>query len=143
MSESLVMRIAAVVGAIFGLALVFMPNELASMYRATPMNATGIYNSMLYGGTLIGFAAMNWAASSAEAAGQRRYVILGSLAANGAGLLIALSRQFTSNAVTQAGWLNVGIFALFTALFAYLYLQPDTQPRMGVAGGRGKTSTTT
>ncbi|HSV36073.1 MAG TPA: hypothetical protein VLI46_10985, partial [Ramlibacter sp.] len=130
MSESVVLKFAAIVGGIFGLALVFMPNGLAAMYGAPPMNATGVYSSMLYGGTFIGFAAMNWAASSANAAGQRRYVILGDLVANFAGLLIALSRQFTSDAATEAGWINVGLFLLFAALFAYLHFWPQGGTRV-------------
>jgi hypothetical protein len=125
MSESLVLKFAAIVGGIFGLGLVFMPNGLAAMYGAPIMNATGVYNSMLYGGAFIGFAAMNWAAGIASAAGQRRYVILGNLVGNAAGLLIALSRQLTPDAVSEAGWINVGLFLVFTALFAYLYFRPQ------------------
>lgn len=138
--ESLVLKFAAIVGGIFGLALVFMPNGLVEMYGAPPMNAPGVYNSMLYGGAFIGFATMNWAASSASAAGQRRYVILGSLVANLAGLLIAISRQFTSEAATPAGWINVGLFLLFTALFAYLYFRPSAVNVANTPGGRKTAS---
>jgi hypothetical protein len=129
MSDSLVLKFAAIVGGIFGLALIFMPNGLVVAYGAQAMNVPGVYNSMLYGGALIGFAAMNWAASGASAEGQRRYLILGNLVGNFAGLLIALSRQLTPGAAPAAAWLNVGLFLVFTALFALLYFRPQANSR--------------
>lgn len=41
MSESLVLKFASIVGGIFGLALVFMPNGLVAMYGAPPLSGPG------------------------------------------------------------------------------------------------------
>jgi hypothetical protein len=136
MNEGLVLKLAAIVGGIFGLALVFMPNGLAAMYGAQPMNTTGVYNSMLFGSAFIGIATMNWAASSESAVGQRHYVMLGNFAGNFAGFLIALFRQLTSDAATAASWLNVGLFLLFAALFGYLYFRPQADARVTPPGER-------
>jgi len=135
MTESLVLKFAATVGGIFGLALVFMPNGLIAMYGAEPMNPTGVYNSMLYGGAFIGIATMNWAASSESAVGQRHYVMLGNFVGNSAGFLIALFRQLTSDTARTAGWLNVGLFLLLAALFGYFYFRPQADTRITPPGG--------
>jgi hypothetical protein len=98
------------------------------MYKTEAMNQTGVYNSMLYGGTLIGIAVMNWAASSAPSAADVRHVALGNLAAMVISLVIALVRQLTSGTAQPTGWVNVGIFLVFTVLFGYLYFSSASEP---------------
>ena len=119
MNHSLIMKCAAAVSAVFGLALLFAPNGLIALYKAEPMNGPGIYNSMLYGGVLIAFAVMNWTASQGSAL-EARHVILGSFVAFAIGLVVALVRQLTDASIPPTAWLNVVIFLVFGVLYAYL-----------------------
>lgn len=128
MNRSLIMKTLAVVSAVFGLALLFWPNGLMAMYRAQPLNAPGVYNSMLYGGCLLALAVMNWAASDSSAA-EARHVVLGTLVANSLGFFIALIRQVIDQAVPPAAWLNVLLFLVFAILFGYLQFAPEPAGR--------------
>lgn len=133
MNHSSIMKAAAVVATVFGLALLFAPNALVTLYKAPAMNEPGIYNSMLYGALLLGFAVMNWTASQLSAP-QARPVILGSFVAYALALAVALVRQLTV-AVPAAAWLNVAIFLVFAALYGYLAFghQPAGTPAAGTA----------
>jgi hypothetical protein len=122
MSHTQVLKISAVVMALFGIALLLMPNTLVTAYKAEAMNGPGIYNSMLYGAVLIAFAVMNWSASSLTSA-ETRVIVLGNLVGNVLGLGSALYRQLTDPSVATAAWINVLIFLVFTVLFAQLYLR--------------------
>lgn len=122
MSSKQVLRISAVMMVLFGVALLFAPNALVAAYKGPEMNAPGIYNSMLYGGSLVAFAAMNWAAATQPLAANR-HVVLGNLVGNSIGFLVALARQLTDPAVPTAAWLNVAIFLVFAVLFARLQLR--------------------
>lgn len=119
MNRSLIMKALAVVSAVFGVVMLISPNDLMAMYGAEQLNGPGVYNSMLYGGCLLGLAVMNWTASDSAAA-EARHVILGTLVANVLGLVIAVVRQVTDPTVPVTAWLNVALFLVFAALFGYL-----------------------
>lgn len=120
MNHRLILKSAAAVLMIFGIALVFVPNELMIVYRAEQLNASGVYNTMLFGGTFIGVAVMNWVAGNAPTIADVRYVILGNLVANCAGFAIAIARQLTNAETPQTSWLNVTLYFVFACLFGYL-----------------------
>jgi hypothetical protein len=122
MNYSTIMKAAAIVSMLFGLALLLVPNELVAAYKASERLTTpGIYNSMLYGTALIALAVINWTASRRSVA-EARPVILGSLVGYVLGLIVVLIRQLTDPNISQMAWLNVAIFAIFAALYAYLQL---------------------
>ena len=123
MNHSSIMKAAAGVSAIFGLALLLAPNALVAMYGGNLMNNIGVYNSMLAGAYLLGIGVMNWMASKGSAA-EARHVIAGTLVSMGLGLAVALLRQLTDSNIPPSAWLNVLIFAVFTALFGYLQFAP-------------------
>jgi hypothetical protein len=132
MNHSMPMKIAAVVSALFGVVLLLAPNALMAMYRTSELAGPGVYNSMLYGGSLIAFAVMYWVASTLSEH-EARTTILGSLVGNGLGLLVALYRQFTDPNIPATAWLNVVIFLAFTVVFAMLWFrgaerQPHARP---------------
>jgi uncharacterized membrane protein len=129
MSHRLILRAAAIVSAIFGIALAVAPNQLAELYQAEAMNYTGVYNSMLFGGFLIGLAVMDWAASAVQTVSEARHVILGNLVSDVAALAIALDRQLTQADASQMSWINVAIFLVFGCLFGYLYFSRQTEER--------------
>lgn len=122
MNHRIVLKAAALVAALFGVSLVFAPNTLMSMYAAPAVEASGMYFAMVYGAMLLGWAVMNWAASNAPAIAEIHYVLLGNLVALGAGFLVTLYRQLTHAGAPDSGWINVGIFLVFSALFAHQYL---------------------
>ena len=134
MNHSPIMKIQAVLSALFGLALLFAPNALLAAYKADPMNAPGVYNSMLYGGCLIALAVMNWNASRASAM-EARHVILGTLVANAIGFVVALTRQLSDASVPPAAWFNVALFLVLAALYGYLQFAraPAASPAAGSA----------
>ena len=129
--QNLILKIGAVVPALFGLALVLAPNELAAAYKAAELNPTGIYNSMLYGATLLGVAVMNWAASDARP-DQARYVILGNFVSSVLAAIVAVIRQIGSASAQPTGWINIAIFVVFAVLFGYLYFARSE--RQGTGG---------
>jgi drug/metabolite transporter (DMT)-like permease len=118
MSNSAIFKAAAIVAAIFGALLLIVPNDLAAMYGVEPMNTTGVYNSQLYGAFLLGLAAINWGISRVMAEDALRAVAFGNLVGSGLALVVALVRQFQTTA-SPMGWLNVAIFVVFAAAFAY------------------------
>jgi hypothetical protein len=134
MNRSLIMKIEAVISAVFGLALLFAPNALVAMYKAEPMNGPGIYNSMLYGAALIALALMNWQTSGANAT-EAKHVILGTLVANSLGFLVGLTRQLTDPSVPATAWFNVVLFLVFAILYGYLQFAraPAGSPAAGSA----------
>ncbi len=123
MNRSVIMKIEAVLSAVFGLALLFAPNALLAVYKAEPMNGPGIYNSMLYGGALIALALMNWQTSGASAT-EAKHVVLGTLVANSLGFLAGLTRQLTDPGVPATAWFNVVLFLVFAILYGYLQFAP-------------------
>lgn len=134
MNSSLIMKAAAIVSAVFGLALLFAPNQLLALYRAEALNGPGVYNSMLYGGALLGLGVMNWVASKGTAM-EAKDVVLGTFIAMGLGLVAALFEQFTDRTVPPTAWLNVAIFLVFTVLYGYIQFGhlPTGSPAAGHA----------
>ena len=118
MSNSAIFKATAIVAAIFGALLLLVPNDLVAMYGAQPMNSTGVYNSQLYGAFLLGLAAINWGVSRVMAEDALRAVAFGNLVGSGLALVVAVVRQFQPDSFPM-GWLNVAIFVLVAAGFAY------------------------
>jgi len=119
MNHSSIMKTAAVVATVFGLALLFAPNALMTLYKAEQLNGPGIYNSMLSGGYLLALAVMNWNASKGSAL-EARHVILGTFVAMAIGLVVAIVRKLIDPTIPPMAWLNVAIFLVFTVLYGYL-----------------------
>lgn len=119
MSHSVILKTTALLALFYGLAFVFIPDQLAYWYRTEPLNTTGLYNAMLFGAALIGVAAMNWLASRATAA-ETGMVIVFNLVNGTAGFLVALTRQMTPAGANEMSWLNVAIYFVLMCAFAYL-----------------------
>lgn len=130
MNHRIVLRSAAVVALLYGIILVLAPNTLMDMYRAELVEGAGIYFAMLTGGMLLGWGVMNWAASNAPQIAEIHYVLIGNLVAQAICFLVSLFRQLTYAFAPQSGWLNVGIFLVFSALFGWLYLSSPAGYRL-------------
>jgi hypothetical protein len=127
MTHTPVMKVAAVVSVVFGLALLLAPNTLVALYNAQPMSGPGLYNSTLYGGLLIGFGTINWMAAQGSWH-EARPVVVGSLVGNALCFVAALYRQLAGADTPPAAWINVLIFAAFVVLFARVYAKEMHEP---------------
>lgn len=128
MNHSPVFKSTAVIEVLFGLALLLAPNQLMALYNAEALDTSvAMYNTMLYGGTLIGLSVMHWMASRSPEASVRS-IVMGTLVTLVLCLVVALYKQLTDSAVPMMAWVNVAIFALLGAAFAGLALQhaPET-----------------
>ena len=121
MNHRIILRCGAVLATLYGIILVVAPNTLMAMYGSQVLDGSGFYFAMLSGAMLLGWGAMNWAASNAPAIAEIHYVLLGNLVAQVISLVVTLYRQLTYADGPQSGWLNVAIFLVFSALFAWLY----------------------
>jgi hypothetical protein len=122
MSHSTLFKGSAAIMAAFGVVLLLAPNLLLKAYSAPLLNSPGNYNTMLYGGVLIGLAVMNWSAAAARL-DQLRPLVLGNLVADVLGLAVTLYLQVTDPVVPTAAWGNVVLFLAFTVLFGRLQLR--------------------
>lgn len=112
----------ALLAAVFGLGMVFAPNQMAALYRTDLMNHTGVYNSMLFGGLLLTVAALNWMASQSHDAEVIGTIATANLISSGIGLAITLQRQLMPGATSEAAWLNVAIYLVLFCVFLYMRL---------------------
>ncbi|MFC5514052.1 hypothetical protein ACFPOU_23390 [Massilia jejuensis] len=122
MNHRLILRLAAFVGVVFGIALMFGPDALMRAYGAEGLNNAGRGMAMLCGSLLTAFAIMNFAASRAPDMAEIHYVLIGNLVAFTLGFVITLYRQLMVETVPDTAWLNVILNLGFAALFGYLYM---------------------
>ncbi len=122
MKHRLILRLAAFVGFVFGISLMFGPDALLNMYGADSLNTPGRGMAMLYGSVLTGFAIMNFAASRAPDVAEIHYVLIGNLVAFTLGFVITLYRQLMVETVPDTAWFNVILNFGFAGLFGYLYM---------------------
>lgn len=130
MNHRIILRSAAVVATLYGIILVVAPNTLMAMYGSQPVEDSGLYFAMLSGAMLLGWGAMNWAASNAPAIAEIHYVLLGNVMAETICFLVTLFRQLSFAGAPQSGWLNVAIFLVFAALFGWLYMSSPAGYRL-------------
>ena len=121
MNHQTVMRVTAVISALFGVALLFAPNTLMAIYQSPLLNGTGIYNSMGYGAALLGLAVMTWNASTETLQGAR-HIILGTLVFLVLALIGSLVRQMTDPTLPVTAWGNVVLFAVLIFFYARMQM---------------------
>ncbi|MGN6388046.1 MAG: hypothetical protein ACTHL1_00915 [Burkholderiaceae bacterium] len=110
-----VLKIVAVISTFYGVVLVLAPNALMAVYRNEPLNSIGIYVSMLFGGVLLGYAAIDWIAAEKESPATVRVILIGNLVATTIGFAASLYRVLTvDNRPMQ--WVNVVLYAVLTLL---------------------------
>jgi hypothetical protein len=113
-------KTAAVIALVFGIGFVLAPAQLASLYNLT-LDGAGLYVGRLFGALLIGIGVINWSAATLQEQHGTRAVALGNLVGDGLGFVIALLVQLNGVAgINRLGWLNVVIYLLLAAGFAYL-----------------------
>lgn len=121
MNHRTLMKLSAVFAAVFAIMMLLMPNRLMAIYGVPAMNGPGVYNSMLLGAFLAGYAAMNWSASDSPLA-EVRHVLLNDVVASVLGFVVVVYRQFTVDA-RASGWFNVLMFLCFALAFVWVYIK--------------------
>ena len=123
-SLSLLFTLNAVVGLVFSLGFLVLPEQMIALYGITPNPAT-VYLGRLFGALILGFITILWFARNSGESEARRAIVIGGLVGWGVGLVAALLGQFTG-AVNNLGWLNVVIYFLFTLDYAFfLFVRKD------------------
>jgi len=119
------LTIAAVVAVVFGLAFVLVTGPLLSFYGIT-LDKAGTLVAQLFGAALIGFAVLNWFARGVTDREARQAIVLGNLASDTVGFVMALIGQLAGVA-NALGWSTVAIYLLLALGFAYFqFMKPST-----------------
>ena len=132
MKLSTLMRINAVVEAVFGIAFVLVPGQLFAQYGAEESSALK-YTGQLFGAALVSFAVLNWSARNAENSEARRAIVLALFVGNAVGFVLALIGQL-GNVVNSLGWSTVAIYLLLAVGFGYFQFAkpaPQETPSFG------------
>ena len=125
MKLSTLLVVAAVIGAVFGIAFVVASAPLLSIYGIT-LDKAGTLVAQLFGGALIALAVINWFARNVTDPEARQAVIFGNLAGDVVGFVVILLGQLAGIA-NALGWSSVAIYLLLALGFAYVqFMQPRT-----------------
>jgi len=123
MKLSNLLVVAAVIGAVFGIAFVVASGPLLSIYGIT-LDKAGTLVAQLFGGALIALAVVNWFARNVTDPEARQAVIFGNLAGDVVGFVVILLGQLAGIA-NAVGWSSVAIYLLLGLGFAYVqFMQP-------------------
>jgi len=123
MKLSTLLVVAAVIGAVFGIAFVVTTGPLLSIYGIT-LDKAGTLVAQLFGSLLIGLATLNWFARNVTDPQARQAVVFGNLAGDVVGFVVILLGQLAGIA-NALGWSNVAIYLLLALGFAYVqFVQP-------------------
>jgi len=117
MKLSTLMRINAVVAAVFGIAFVLVPGQIFALYGAEESSALK-YTGQLFGAAFVSFAVLTWSARNAENSEARRAIVLALFVGNAVGFVLALIGQL-GNVVNSLGWSTVAIYLLLAVGFGY------------------------
>jgi hypothetical protein len=120
---SYLMIVSAIVTLIYGLGFVLVPETLLSLYGINNMPAAGLLMARLFGGTLLGFAAIYFLARSAEDSQARQGIVTGAFVATFVGFVVTLLAQINNVIPSSLGWLNVILYLLLALGFGY-FLMP-------------------
>jgi hypothetical protein len=123
MKLNLLLTIAAVVAAVFGLAFVLVSGPLLSLYGIT-LDPAGTLVAQLFGATLIGFAVLNWFARNISDRGALQAVVMANLVTDVVGFVMILLGQL-ARVANALGWSSVAIYLLLALGFAYFqFMKP-------------------
>jgi len=115
--------VAAVIGAVYGIALVVATGPLLSIYGIT-LDRAGTLVGQLFGAALIALAVVNWFARNVTDPEARQAVVFGNLAGDVIGFVVILLGQLAGIA-NAVGWSSVAIYLLLGLGFAYVqFMQP-------------------
>ena len=115
------LTLASVVGGLFGLASLLMPDQFLANYTETA-NITNIAMDLarIMGASLLGLALMNWMMRDAQLSIARRAALAGLALVNLLSMIVVLVSVI--NGTTNAlGWMSVVLYLLFGGGAAYFF----------------------
>jgi len=123
MKLNVLLVVAAVIAAVFGVAFVVASGPLLSIYGVT-LDKAGTLVAQLFGASLIGVAVLNWLARNVTDPDARRAVIFANLTQDVVGFVVILIGQL-AGIPNAFGWSNVAIYLLLALGFGYIqFMQP-------------------
>ena len=123
MKLNVLLVLAAVIAAVFGVAFVVASGPLLSIYGVT-LDKAGTLVAQLFGASLIGVAVLNWLARNVTDPDARRAVIFANLTQDVVGFVVILIGQL-AGIPNAFGWSNVAIYLLLALGFGYIqFMQP-------------------
>jgi hypothetical protein len=109
--------LAAIVAAVFGVALLVVPSQLVSIYGVALTPATEVIGRIA-GSTILGFAVIFWGIRNQSGAEALKAAMVAGFIANGLDALILLHATATG-LLNAYGWAQTAINGLLAAGFAY------------------------
>ncbi len=125
MKLSHLLLLSTIFTSLFGIGLMFVPDQVLPFYGLGPGRA-GVLVSRLLGAVCLGAAVLNWAAVSVTDTTAHRAIAMGNMTANGLVFVVLLTAQ-GQGLLTGLGWPTITLALLFTLGFAYFYLTMTTR----------------
>jgi hypothetical protein len=123
------MIIKAVVCLAFGIAFIFSPGKLLSIFGVT-LNPGSIFPAREYGAALFGNLVLTWFARNASESVARLAIIRALFVYDAIGFVVTLM-ALSAGILNSLGWLVVVVYLFFTLGFGYfLIVKPDTKPEI-------------
>jgi len=125
MSFKTLMIIKAVVCLGFGIAFIFFPGFLLSIF-GVKLGAGGLFTARAYGAALWGNLILTWFARNADHSDARHAIILAMFLYDLIGFVVSLVNTLTG-VLNVMGWLVVFVYLFFTVTFGYFLIKKPTR----------------
>lgn len=123
MKLNVLLVVAAVIAAVFGVGFVVASGPLLSIYGVA-LDKAGTLVAQLFGASLIGVAVLNWLARNVTDPDARRAVVFANLAQDVVGFVAILIGQLAGIPNTL-GWSSVAIYLFLALGFGYVqFMEP-------------------
>lgn len=117
------LKLTALFAFVFGLAYLFIPKYLLNFFGVVTETAT-IFTARFFGGAILGYGVLAWAAMNSEGSETRRAIKLAIFITCLIGLVLSVIATF-SGFFNSFGWIPIVFFLLITAAFGYFrFLKP-------------------
>jgi hypothetical protein len=114
------MVIKAIVCLFFGIAFIFFPSALLSLFGIT-LGLGGEFTGRIYGASLFGNLLLTWFGRNTKDSDARRAIILALFVYDAIGFIVALITRLTG-VLNPLVWLVVAIYLFFTLGFGYFLI---------------------
>jgi len=122
MKLSAFLGLAGVLGILFGLEFLLIPDVALAQY-GVPTEPHNLMQSRFFGSTLLSFGLLLWLARGAQEAAVQRALLIASVVGNLVGVVLSLWSRFNGLQGILA-WLSVGIYGALLLGSLYFLLRP-------------------